>query len=98
MIETCVGLRNAYDLIAASPRGRGVALAGAEEGDFIVDLGGGWDPTGEAVLYPPRQPGSHAPAARGPGANDGGVINLADDRARRRDTPPPRHNRATAKA
>src|SRR5690606_35377844 len=52
LIETCLGLRNAYDLAKGSPRVRGMALASAEQGDFIVDLGGRWTSSSRALIYP----------------------------------------------
>ncbi|WP_144632068.1 HpcH/HpaI aldolase/citrate lyase family protein [Bordetella genomosp. 13] len=51
LVETCLGLRNAYDMARASPRVRGMALASAEQGDFMVDLGGRWTPSGLALAY-----------------------------------------------
>ena len=52
LIETCLGLRNTFELCRASPRVAGVALASAEEGDFMVDLGGRWTPNSAALDYP----------------------------------------------
>jgi len=52
LIETCLGLRHAYEMASTSSRVRGVALASAEQGDFMVDLGGRWTPNGHALLYP----------------------------------------------
>jgi citrate lyase subunit beta/citryl-CoA lyase len=51
LIETCLGLRNTFDIARASPRVRGMALASAEEGDFMVDLGGRWTPHSRALAY-----------------------------------------------
>jgi citrate lyase subunit beta/citryl-CoA lyase len=52
LIETCLGLRNTYELCKASPRVTGICLASAEEGDFMVDLGGRWTPSAMALAYP----------------------------------------------
>jgi citrate lyase subunit beta/citryl-CoA lyase len=52
LVETCLGLRNVYEMAKASPRVRGMALASAEQGDFMVDLGGRWTPSGLALAYP----------------------------------------------
>ena len=51
VVESSLGLRNLFDLIRAAPRVRGAALASAEEGDFIVDIGGRWTPDGTALAY-----------------------------------------------
>ena len=42
MVETCLGLRNVHELVKCDARVLGVALASAEEGDFMRDLGGRW--------------------------------------------------------
>ncbi len=81
MIETCLGLRNAHDLLKADPRIAGVALASAEEGDFIRDLGGRWTPTGEALLYPRGKLACEARAAGIEWIIDGVFMNLADEAA-----------------
>jgi citrate lyase subunit beta/citryl-CoA lyase len=51
VVESSLGLRNLYDFVRAAPRVRGAALASAEEGDFIVDIGGQWTPAGTAFAY-----------------------------------------------
>jgi citrate lyase subunit beta/citryl-CoA lyase len=52
LIETCLGLRNGFDIAKASTRVIGMALASAEQGDFMVDLGGRWTPRSLALAYP----------------------------------------------
>ena len=86
MIETCLGLRNAFDLISASPRVRGVAMASAEEGDFIVDLGGAWTPSGEALLYPRSKLACDARAAGLAWLIDGVFMNLDSSDALHRES------------
>ena len=44
VIETSVGLRALYDILGSTPRVRGAGLATAEEGDFMLDIGGRWMP------------------------------------------------------
>ena len=51
MIETCLGLRNSFDIAKSSKRVSGMALASAEQGDFMVDLGGRWTPRSLALTY-----------------------------------------------
>jgi citrate lyase subunit beta/citryl-CoA lyase len=78
LIETCLGLRNTYDLCVASPRVMGVALASAEEGDFMVDLGGRWTPHGRALAYPRGKMVVDARAAGIQWIVDGVFMNLQD--------------------
>ena len=52
LVETCLGLRNTYDLAKSSSRVCGMSLASAEQGDFMVDLGGRWTPRSLALVYP----------------------------------------------
>lgn len=51
LIESCTALRAAYEIATAGKRVRGLALASAEEGDLMADIGGRWTPAGEAFLY-----------------------------------------------
>jgi citrate lyase subunit beta / citryl-CoA lyase len=52
LVETCLGLRNTFDLANSSSRICGMSLASAEQGDFMVDLGGKWTPRSLALTYP----------------------------------------------
>jgi len=52
LIECCVGLRNAFEICRATTRVAGICIASAEEGDFMVDLGGRWTEKSNALLYP----------------------------------------------
>jgi citrate lyase subunit beta/citryl-CoA lyase len=81
VIETCLGLRNLFDTIAYSPRIRGAALASAEQGDLMAELGGQWTPTGEAMAYARGKLICDA-RARGCGwLIDGAFMSLTDDHA-----------------
>jgi citrate lyase subunit beta / citryl-CoA lyase len=51
VIESSKGLRNLFDTVSRTKRVRGAALATAEEGDFMCDIGGKWTATGEALTY-----------------------------------------------
>jgi citrate lyase subunit beta/citryl-CoA lyase len=78
LIETCLGLRNTFEICRASPRIRGVALASAEQGDFIVDLGGRWTPQSLALAYPRSKMVVDARAAGIDWIVDGVFMNLKD--------------------
>ena len=78
LIETCLGLRNTYDLCRASPRVTGIALASAEQGDFMVDLGGRWTPASRALAYPRSKMVVDARAAGVQWIVDGVFMNLKD--------------------
>jgi citrate lyase subunit beta/citryl-CoA lyase len=78
LIETCLGLRNTFELCRASPRVVGIALASAEQGDFIVDLGGRWTPSSMALAYPRSKMVVDARAAGIQWIVDGVFMNLKD--------------------
>jgi citrate lyase subunit beta/citryl-CoA lyase len=78
LVETCLGLRNSYDIAKASPRVCGMALASAEEGDFMVDLGGRWTPRSLALTYPRSKLVVDTRAAGLPWLVDGVFMNLKD--------------------
>ena len=78
LIETCLGLRNTFELCRASPRVTGIALASAEEGDFMVDLGGRWTPRSMALAYPRSKMVVDARAAGIEWIVDGVFMNLKD--------------------
>ncbi|MDB5956452.1 CoA ester lyase [Ramlibacter sp.] len=85
LIETCLGLRNTFDLCSASPRVTGIALASAEQGDFMVDLGGRWTPASQALAYPRSKMVVDARAAGVQWIVDGVFMNLKDLAALRRE-------------
>jgi citrate lyase subunit beta/citryl-CoA lyase len=78
LIETCLGLRNGFDIAKASPRVIGMALASAEQGDFMVDLGGRWTPRSLALTYPRSKLVVDARAAGVQWLVDGVFMNLKD--------------------
>jgi citrate lyase subunit beta/citryl-CoA lyase len=78
MVESSIGLRNMFDTLRSTSRIRGAALATAEEGDFMNDIGGQWTPGAEALTY---ARGKFVCDARAAGVNwvlDGAFINLRD--------------------
>jgi citrate lyase subunit beta/citryl-CoA lyase len=86
MVEDCLGLRNAYELASASPRVSGIVLASAEQGDFILDLGGRWTPQSLALAYPRSRLVCEARAAGLEWIVDGVFMNLKDGEALRRES------------
>ena len=83
LIETCLGLRNTFEMARASSRVCGMALASAEEGDFMVDLGGRWTPKSLALSYPRSKMVVDARAAGLQWIVDGVFMNLRDTDALR---------------
>ena len=81
VIETSIGLRNLFDVLRSWPRIRGAALASAEEGDFMLDIGGRWTPTGEALTYARGKFVCDARAAGVTWIVDGAFMNLRDGNA-----------------
>jgi len=78
LIETCLGLRNSFEIAKASNRVIGMALASAEQGDFMVDLGGRWTPRSLALAYPRSKLVVDARAAGVQWLVDGVFMNLKD--------------------
>jgi citrate lyase subunit beta/citryl-CoA lyase len=78
LVETCMGLRNTFDLASASSRVCGMSLASAEQGDFMVDLGGRWSPQSLALAYPRSKMVVDARAAGLQWLVDGVFMNLQD--------------------
>jgi citrate lyase subunit beta/citryl-CoA lyase len=83
LVETCLGLRNTYELARASSRVCGMSLASAEQGDFMVDLGGRWTPSSLALAYPRSKMVVDARAAGLSWLVDGVFMNLKDTQALR---------------
>ena len=83
LIETCIGLRNSYDICCASVAVTGIGLASAEQGDFMADLGGYWTPSGAALLYARSKLVVDARAAGVQWIIDGVFMNLKDNEALR---------------
>lgn len=80
-IESPLGLRRLFDALHVTPRARGAALATAEEGDLLADLGGRWTPEGEALSYSRGKFVCDARAARIPWILDGAFMALDGDEA-----------------
>jgi citrate lyase subunit beta/citryl-CoA lyase len=83
LVETCLGLRNTFELCRASARISGISLASAEQGDFMVDLGGKWTPRSLALAYPRSKMVVEARAAGIEWIVDGVFMNLKDTAALR---------------
>jgi citrate lyase subunit beta/citryl-CoA lyase len=81
VIESSVGLRNLFDTVSHTKRVRGAALATAEEGDFMCDIGGRWTATGEALTYARGKFVCDARAAGMTWLVDGAFMQLADEAA-----------------
>jgi citrate lyase subunit beta/citryl-CoA lyase len=71
-------LRVVFETAASSPRVVAMAFAGAEEGDFMADLGGRWTPDGVALQYAKSRFLCEVRAARDIPAIDGPSMNLDD--------------------
>jgi citrate lyase subunit beta/citryl-CoA lyase len=63
-IESALGLRNAYEMAAASKRVVSLVFASGEEGDLVADLGVLWSPAGPELLVARSQTVIAARAAR----------------------------------
>jgi citrate lyase subunit beta/citryl-CoA lyase len=81
VIESSMGLRNLFDTVSRTKRVRGAALATAEEGDFMCDIGGQWTATGEALTYARGKFVCDARAAKMTWLVDGAFMQLADEPA-----------------
>ena len=81
VIESSTGLRNLFDTLSHTKRIRGAALATAEEGDFMCDIGGKWTATGEALTYARGKFVCDARAAKMTWLVDGAFMQLADEPA-----------------
>jgi citrate lyase subunit beta/citryl-CoA lyase len=81
VIESSVGLRNLFDTVSHTKRVRGAALASAEEGDFMCDIGGQWTATGEALTYARGKFVCDARAAKMTWLVDGAFMQLGNEPA-----------------
>jgi citrate lyase subunit beta/citryl-CoA lyase len=81
VIESSMGLRNLFDTISHTKRIRGAALATAEEGDFMCDIGGKWTATGEALTYARGKFVCEARAAKMTWLVDGAFMQLTNEPA-----------------
>lgn len=86
VVESALGLRVLFDALGASRRIRGAALATAEEGDLLADIGGRWTPDGAALSY---SRGKFVCESRAAGVSwllDGAFMALDNDAALERET------------
>jgi citrate lyase subunit beta/citryl-CoA lyase len=81
VIESSLGLRNLFDIVSRTRRVRGAALATAEEGDFMCDIGGKWTATGEALTYARGKFVCEARAAKMTWLVDGAFMQLSNEPA-----------------
>lgn len=51
MIETALGVQNAFEIVGGSPRVRAVMLGSGEQGDLVADLRVQWEPEGAGLHY-----------------------------------------------
>ena len=51
MIETAVGVQNAFEILRGGPRVGAVMFGSGEQGDLVADLGVRWEPTGAGLHY-----------------------------------------------
>jgi citrate lyase subunit beta/citryl-CoA lyase len=79
LIEDSAALRNTYDIARASSRIAAMSFAGAEQGDFMADLGGQWTPDGMALHYAKSRFLVEVRAATSVPAIDGPSMHLHDD-------------------
>ena len=86
VIESSMGLRNLFDTISHTRRVRGAALASAEEGDFMCDIGGQWTATGEALTYARGKFVCDARAAKMTWLVDGAFMQLDNEPALERES------------
>jgi citrate lyase subunit beta/citryl-CoA lyase len=86
VVESSLGLRVLYDSIGASDRVSAAALASAEEGDFLVEIGGAWTPDGTALAYARGKFVCDARAAKVPWLLDGAFMNLSNTQALERES------------
>src|SRR5258708_3855611 len=80
-IESAIGLRNLYDTLRSTPRIRGAALASAEEGDLMVDIGGNLTPQGGEPPSTRRRIFFYAPGPGAPRVMGGALSNPHGSRA-----------------
>ena len=78
VVEDCAALRMVFEIAASSPRVAAMAFAGAEEGDFMADLGGSWTPDGSALRYAKSRFVCEVRAACGVPVIDGPSMHLDD--------------------
>lgn len=76
LIEDAGALRQVFDIARASDRIAAMSFAGAEQGDFMADIGGIWTPDGMALHYAKSRFLVEVRAASGVPAVDGPSMHL----------------------
>jgi citrate lyase subunit beta/citryl-CoA lyase len=51
LVESALGVRDAYDVLTAADRVRAVLFGSGEQGDLVADLGCEWTPEGTGLLH-----------------------------------------------
>ena len=83
MIETAVGVQNAFEILNGCPRVEAVMFGSGEQGDLVADLGVQWEPTGTGLHYSRSRVLLAARAAGVPHPMDGVFMNFRDQDALR---------------
>jgi citrate lyase subunit beta/citryl-CoA lyase len=83
MIETAVGVQNAFEILGGCPRVEAVMFGSGEQGDLVADLGVQWEPTGTGLHYARSRVLLAARAAGVPHPMDGVFMNFRDQDALR---------------
>ena len=83
MIETAVGVQNAFEILDGCPRAEAVMFGSGEQGDLVADLGVQWEPTGTGLHYSRSRVLLAARAAGVPHPMDGVFMNFRDQDALR---------------
>ncbi len=83
MIETAVGVQNAFEILDGCPRVEAVMFGSGEQGDLVADLGVQWEPTGTGLHYSRSRVLLAARAAGVPHPIDGVFMNFRDQAALR---------------
>ena len=83
MIETAVGVQNAFEILDGCPRLEAVMFGSGEQGDLVADLGVQWESTGTGLHYSRSRVLLAARAAGVPHPIDGAFMNFRNPEALR---------------
>lgn len=83
LIETAVGVQNAFEILDGCPRVEAVMFGSGEQGDLVADLGVQWEPTGVGLHYSRSRVLLASRAAGVPHPIDGAFMNFRDQDALR---------------
>ena len=83
MIETAVGVQNAFEILDGCPRAEAVMFGSGEQGDLVADLGVQWEPSGTGLHYSRSRVLLASRAAGVPHPMDGVFMNFRDQEALR---------------